>query len=511
MSTGSQAEFGRWRSFFWPVHRVELRKFVPLLLMFFCIAFNYNLLRSIKDTLLVTARESGAEAIPFIKVWAILPMAILFTWLFTRLNNRYSREKVFYVMMSIFLVFFFLFTFILYPAREYLHPHEFADYLQTTLPAGFKGLIALLRNWTFTLYYVMSELWSTAILTVLFWGFANEVTNVQEARRFYGILATGANISAILSGLTAVFFSGRFFIEQIPYGNAPWEQSLLFLNTILIVNGLIAIALFRWLHKHVLRPQETSSGSCPVRPRMSLRQSFSTLGKSKYLICIALIVVTYNLALNLVEVVWKGQIKELYPDSGAYNAYMGEVMTATGVIATIASILFTSNILRRFSWTGSALIPPLITFATGVLFFLVALYPNSPLSGFGILLGISPLMMGVTFGSLQNCMARASKYTLFDATKELAFIPLDPITKLKGKSAIDGVGSRVGKSGGSVIQQGLLLIFSTLSAITPFIAIVFLGICFVWIGSVVSLGKQFDILIGRKPEKRKAEALEPLS
>ena len=507
MSTSPQAEFGTWRGFFWPIHRSELKKFVPLLAMFFCIAFNYNLLRSIKDTLLVTAPESGAEAIPFIKVWAILPMAILFTWLFTRLNNRYSREKVFYLMMSIFLVFFFLFTFILYPAREYLHPHEFADYLQSILPVGFKGLIALLRNWTFTVYYVMSELWSTAILTVLFWGFANEVTNVQEARRFYGILATGANVSAVLSGLTAVFFSGRFFIEQLPYGKLPWEQSLFFLNLILIANGLIAIALFRWLHKHVLRPEESSTGSCPVRPRMTLRQSFSTLAKNKYLICIALIVVGYNLALNLVEVVWKGQIKELYPDSGAYNAYMGEVMTATGVVATIASILLTSNILRKFSWTGSALIPPLITFATGMFFFTVVLYPHSPLSAFGALVGISPLLMSITFGSLQNCMARASKYTLFDATKELAFIPLDPLAKLKGKSAIDGVGSRLGKSGGSVIQQGLLVVFSTLSAITPFIAGAFLLICLIWIGAVVSLGKQFDILTGRKKPEPSVRAL----
>src|SRR5690606_7971395 len=128
--------------------------------------------------MVVNASKSGAEAIPFIKVWAILPAALLLTYLFTRLSNRYSREKVFYIMMGMFLSFFFLFAVILFPLQEYLHPHGFADRVQAVLPEGFKGLIAMFRNWTFTLFYVMSELWSTAIMAVLFWGFANEVTKV---------------------------------------------------------------------------------------------------------------------------------------------------------------------------------------------------------------------------------------------------------------------------------------------------------------------------------------------
>src|SRR3989344_2385518 len=146
MQVANAVDFGKWRSFFWPIHRWELKKFVPMFLMFFLISFNYNALRAYKDSMVVTATHSGAEAIPFIKVWAILPSAILLTFLFTRLANRFSREKVFYIMMTIFLSFFFLFTFVLYPLRDYLHPHELADKLQALLPAGFKGLIAIFRN-----------------------------------------------------------------------------------------------------------------------------------------------------------------------------------------------------------------------------------------------------------------------------------------------------------------------------------------------------------------------------
>ena len=62
-----------------------------------------------KDTVVVTA--SGAEVIPFIKVWVMFPMAILLTILFTKLSNRFSQERVFYIMVSGFLIVFFAFCF----------------------------------------------------------------------------------------------------------------------------------------------------------------------------------------------------------------------------------------------------------------------------------------------------------------------------------------------------------------------------------------------------------------
>lgn len=45
--------------------------------MFFCILFNYTILRDTKDVLLLTAPKSGAEVIPFIKTYCNLPAAIV--------------------------------------------------------------------------------------------------------------------------------------------------------------------------------------------------------------------------------------------------------------------------------------------------------------------------------------------------------------------------------------------------------------------------------------------------
>lgn len=494
MNEPTQTKFGKWRSFFWPIYNWELKKFLPMFFIFFLIAFNYNALRAYKDTIVVTASNSGVEAIPFIKLWAVLPSAVLFTLLFTRLSNRFSREHVFYIIMSIFLVFYFVFAFFLYPAQDVLHPNDLADRLQALLPVGFKGLIAIFRNWTFTLFYVMSELWSTTIFTVLFWGFANEVTSVSEAKRFYGILTTGGNIAGVFAGQAAIYFSGDLFFSWIPYGKTAWDHSIFLLTCAILIAGLLTMGIFRWLNVKVIRPEEKAilQNHRPPKVKMSMRENFAYLARSKYLVCIALIVLAYNVAINLVEVVWKNQMKQLYPNPNDYNTYMGQVMIIMAIVATIAGFLTTSNVIRRYSWTVSALIPTVIVMISGAAFFALVLAQQWGVHWFAGLFGATPLLLSVTLGSIQNCLSRASKYTLFDATKEIAFIPLSKESKLKGKAAIDGVGSRLGKSGGAVIHQGLIIIFSTVASSTPYVAAIFLGVILFWGFAVVALGKQFD-------------------
>ncbi len=512
MNESPSIAFGKWRSFFWPVHRWEVKKVLPMLLVFFLIAFNYNLLRAYKDTIVVTSSNSGVEAIPFIKVWAVLPSAILFTFFFTRLSNRFSREHVFYITISIFLGFFALFAFVLYPARDILHPNVFADHLQAYLPAGFKGLIAIFRNWTFTLFYVMSELWSTTIFTVLFWGFANEVTSVSEAKRFYGIVMTGGNMAGMFSGQAAIWFSGNFFYSWIPYGATAWDQSILFLTVALLTAGVLTMVIFRWLNVNVINPADNARPEHlrPAKVRMSMRENFAYLARSKYLICIAMIVLGYNLAMNLIEVVWKNQMKALYPNPSDYNTYMGEVLSMMALIATVTGLVTTTNVIRRYSWTVSAMISPIIVGISGAAFFALVLVQQSGIHWFAVVFGATPLILTVTLGSIQNCLSRAAKYTLFDATKEIAFIPLSNESKLKGKAAIDGVGSRLGKSGGAVIHQGLILIFSTVATTTPYVAVAFLGVVLLWGMAVLSLGKKFDQVTARGSEIRNDPAIKPV-
>lgn len=503
-----QDEFGIWRTYLWPIHNHELKKLVPLLLMFFLVFFDYNILRTMKDTLVVTAKGSGAEAIPFIKVWAMFPTSIFLTFIFTRLSNRFSRDLVIYIMFSGFLLFFALFTWVLYPARDILHPNASADYLQNVLPAGFKGLIAMYRNWTFTAFYVMSELWGNIVLFVLFWGFANQITRLNEAKRFYGIIGIAVNFSGIFAGEASVLLYRDTLDPLLPFGSSGWEQTMMMLVSIILIAGIATLAIFYWMNSRILsHPEDYAPGEVQVhsqkKEKLSMRESFSYLVRSKYLMSLAFIVVAYNLVINLVEVVWKHEVHALYPNPSDYNLYMNHVTIFISVVATLTALLVSGNSIRKFGWTFTAMLTPAILLITSIGFFGCFLAQEIFRDTFGLFGTITPLALAVFFGSAQNILSRAAKYSVFDATKEMAFIPLSMQEKIKGKAAIDGVGARLGKSGGSLIHQSLLLTFASFSASAPYIAVLLFGIILLWMCAVKLMGKQFAELSGT-PQKAPA-------
>ena len=505
MKERANPKFGRWRNLLWPIHRHELIKIVPMLVIFFLLSFCYNTLRILKDSLVVPQAGAGAKVIPFIKMWVMFPGSILMTYIFTRLSNRLNRETVFYCMLSIFLIFFAVFTFVLYPIHESIHLHSTADWLAERLPVGFGGMIAMVRYWIFSIFYAMSELWSNIVLFLLFWAFANEITKLEEAKRFYGILGIGTNFSGIIAGFISVQVMSLNFNPAIPYGNSAWEQQLAILIVLTLIFGVLSMLVYRWMNVKVLSNSryytpDASARDRGVKGRMSMRQNFSYLFKSPYLLKLAFIVIAYNVIIQLVEVLWKDQVQELYPDKSDYGRYMNYVMIVIGFLATFTSIFLSTNLVRKFGWTFTALITPLMLLFTSIGFFFFY-FAKDASHIFPLLGGFSPLTMVVFFGTVQNCLSRASKYTVYDTTKEMAFVPLTTECKLKGKAAIDGVCNRLGKSGGAVIHQSLLFIFVELSATFPYVACFLFTFLALWTKSVLSLGKQFNQLSQQQTEE----------
>lgn len=495
MNQSVDREFSKLRSFIWPIYRHELRMLLPMVFILFFVCFNYSILRSLKDSIVITA--SGAEVIPFIKLWVMLPAAIISTLVFTKLSNRFSQEKVFYIIISVFSCGYLLFAFVLYPLRETLHPHGLADTLQGILPAGFKGLVSMLCHWTFTLFYVLCELWTTIVMSVLFWGFANEVTKIQVARRFYSVFSIFSNLAAIAAGQAANFVSlGDEFNPSIPFGSSSWEQTMMVLVLVITVTSIAIMAMFRWMNKNVLNDpsfDEFHKSKLELKKskrKSSIKDSFSYLSNSKYLICIAVLVVAYNLTINLAEVVWKDRLRAQFKSPTEVNQFLNNLTSIMGIVSTMVSI-FMAQIIARFGWTKTALITPVMMLITCGGFFTFMIFQEH-LADYAVLMtGLTPLAIAVYFGAAQNCLSKAMKYSVFDATKEITFIPLSHESKLKGKAAIDGIGSRLGKSGGSLLHQGLLLIFGSLSSSAPYVAVIIMGSITGWIIAVKSLGRMF--------------------
>lgn len=231
------------------------------------------------------------------------------------------------------------------------------------------------------------------------------------------------------------------------------------------------------------------------------------------------------MCINIVEVSWKAKLKQAFPDPNSYSAFMGNFSSMTGTV-TFIMMLLGRTIFQKFGWRTAALVTPAVSTAkaglqragcqgrdrigqansqtclflertmqmigvTGIGFFATNIFSSrlAPVAGF---LGMTPLMLAVMLGAAQNIMSKSSKYSLFDPCKEMAYIPLDKESKTKGKAAIDVVGNPLGKSGGALIQQILIFGVGSLSAATPYLAVILSGLVFFWFKAANSLAGQFN-------------------
>ena len=164
-------------------------------------------------------------------------------------------------------------------------------------------------------------------------------------------------------------------------------------------------------------------------------------------------------------------------------------------IASLVLILFLSTPIMNRGWRFAASVTPGIALLATIIFF-ASLYFEGPLSGITGSFGFSPLAFAVFFGLLNVVFIKASKYTLFDPTKERAYIPLD-------EAAVDGVGSRIGKSLGSFVVT--IVLVPTMGSINNAKYVIFFVILIgliMWLRAVSRL----NVLFKQRTEKAEREA-----
>lgn len=509
----SEVEFTGLRATLWPIHSHELKKFLPLAFIMFCILFNYTLLRDSKDTIVVSS--AGAGAISFLKLYCVTPAAILFVLFYAKLTNILSRENVFYAIVTPFLVFFGAFAFIIYPNLAALHPSaESIAALKLSYPA-LTGFIDIYAYWAFSLFYVLAEIWGSAMIALMFWQFANHVVRMRESKRFYGLFLVIANISLIASG-QVVRFCSEDIKKYFPNQEEAWQMSLYLLMGFVVAFGLISMALYRWMHVAVLNdvryfdPKE--SGVKKKKEKPSLMESVKIIFSSPELGFIALLIMAYGVTINLVEVQWKNQLGLYFTnegglfDKGGYNAFMGNFSSLTGIFTILFGWLVGANILRRVSWFTAAIITPLAITVGGVTFFSF-IFAKEWVSFIFDAISTTPVACASFLGAGIVILSKGIKYSLFDATKEMAYIPLDDELKTKGKAAVDVIGGRAGKAGGAFVQSNLQMVLAAtvisgssnvVSVTAPYAFGVFAVICVLWLFAVRGLSTRVDAAVERR-------------
>lgn len=482
------------RRIFWPIEWFENKKFLPMAAMMFCILFNYSTLRSIKDGFVVTS--IGPEALGFLKTYVVLPSAVVAMVIYAKLCNMMSQQKVFYTIAAFFGIFLVFFAFVLYPHPDLVHPHkEIIESLAMQYP-NFKWFIRICGQWSFGVFYAIAELYGAIMLSLLFWQFANQITKTSEAKRFYSMFGLLGNFALPMTGLAlmALLSPDMTIVSE--------EHRFVPIIVVVIISNCAVMGLYWWINCNVLTdPRLYDAADSSGKPKkkkakLSLGESFKMIFTSKYLGLIAILILSYGISMVLVEGVWKAKIRELYPSKEAYTMFMGQFQAYQGITAIIF-MLIGSNILRRVSWATAALFTPVMILITGIGFFFFILFDQTIGLYFAAFFGTGPLNLAVAVGMAQNVLSKATKYSLFDSTKEMAYIPLDDEMKSKGKAAVDVVGGRFGKSGGGIIASTFFILMPdyTFTDAIPYFGAIFFIIVILWILAVRALSKEYKAAI----------------
>ena len=506
MTDNKPREFNKFQEFIFPIHKHELKKFIPMTLLMFGIVFVYHLVRSLKDVFihynanlwLGAKPEETANLISALKLWYVLPSAVITVMIFTALVNKFGVSKAFYITVSIFMFFYFAYGYLLYPNLDRLIlSSEKITQITANAPPFFRSYITCMVNWPIVLFYIMSELWGTMAISFLFWQFANRVTMKSEVKRFFGLFSLLANTGTILAGNTLMNYAKNLDVQRVRI-----------IMTGVVLTGVLILAVYTYVNRVVLKdPLLYDVSKMPAKKKknhkVSPAEGIKILVKNPYLLLVSILVLSYGITINFSEIIMVSNMKEAFTRA-QYAEMQGTLTMLTGVFSMIV-VLLSNNVLRKFSWKVGALITPLIFLVFGGIFLSTVLYKQFVSS---TIFGISATMVAVWCGVFYDSLAKGAKYSLFDATKSMVYIPLDDDERSKGQAAVEIIGGRAGKAGASLIQQVLLSFPKTLTTATgsvsgllahsPVMISAFFGTVIVWIYAVLKLSVRYEEKIKEK-------------
>lgn len=474
----------------WPIESSELSKFLPMAILMFFLLFNQNLIRSAKDSFIITT--IGSEIISFIKIWGEIPISMLFVLGYTKLCGITSTEKIFRVTLVCFLCFFYFFAFIFFPNQNLFHPSsETVKYYVDSSP-HLKWFFIMWGKWGFVLFYIVCELWPIVAFSLFFWQLANKITTPSEAKKFYVFFNLFGQSNLLISGRVIIYLTQTDNILSSFFSNIDDQNTVIIksITVLSICSGIVCFFLHKWIERnHILTQKDIvykKHGNDILT--LSVKESIKHTMKSKQLAMICILVICYGISVILIEGIWMSRTRALYPLTQDFLAYQGNVLFYTGFFTLICTFIG-GNIVNILGWFWGAILIPIVVLIAGTMFFtsvIIEEHLDFLLLG---LSNLSPLFIVVFIGGVQNVLCKGVKYSLFDATKEMLYIPLSKELKIRGKAAVDVVGMKVGKLIGSSIQAIAFIIFPTASHedIVWLLMSCFIITCLIWSYNVIKL------------------------
>ena len=269
-------------------------------------------------------------------------------------------------------------------------------------------------------FFIWASIFGVMAVTQ-FWAFATDLLNVQSGQRLFGIIAVGVSCGAWIGSR----LSSAGMQTLGPYG-------LMLASAATLVG---AIFLSKWARACV--PAGSRSAMPVAEPVIGPALDstarwlggFALIGRSRYLVCIAALVVLLNWITSTGEYVladWLVAIaRQEAPEAQAVfiGRFMGNYCSAITLVGLLIQLLLVSRIILIAGLARALMVTP-IMFLTGYL-----------------LIGIVPV-----FALVQSVLVaqRSLDYSLLNTTRSALLLPMSRAVKYQAKTTIDTFFYRLG-------------------------------------------------------------------
>jgi ATP:ADP antiporter, AAA family len=299
------------------------------------------------------------------------------------------------------------------------------------------------RNaWMLRALYVWTGLVGT-VSGLQFWLVLGEIYTITEAKRLYRLIGTGSLVGGAAGAGLARLVSSHIDASHLLVAAAA----------LLAATGSCAALLLNG-------PRGSRVARDPA-PRLTLSRALDVLEREPYVKRLAVLVVASNVALTLVDYVFKSQVARHVAASG-----LGEFF------ATFYLLLNLSALLAQVWLVGWLLRVAGLHQALWVFPALVLLGASGVVLGGGV---VAALVLKGSDGTLRPSLHRT--------TTELLFLPLPDSLRARVKPLIDVVGQRGGQAIASVFIVGELMIHRSDAVYAGAAA----ALAVVWVAAAVEL------------------------
>lgn len=436
----------------------ELKKFIRLGLIFGLIVGVYWSLRPLKDGVFI--QLVGHLKLPLAKtvsVMTLLPLVMFYT----KLLEKFSREKLLILLPSFYGICIFLFSLLLLK-------------IQTSLNATDKSasLFIPLNTAIGYFFYVFVESFGS-LLIALFWAFATDITPPQSAKRGFPLIVAIGQIGGIFL---------PYGIGGLPHrlGLSTDALSLMCFGALILLVIPVVTTFLRNTPKELLISFHTKKKE-EIKPKTGFFEGIKLLVTNRYLIGIFGAQFIYEVIVTIFDFNFKVAASSAYSGVALTN-YLSVYASTVNIVALGCLLLGISNITRFLGIAVALTIMPIIV----AISFAGFLSLNS-------LTFLFTLMVGL----------KAINYSLNNPTLKQLYIPTSQDVKFKAQGWIETFGCRLSKQAGASFNMSLAPLQATFGELTgkSYYLMLSSTICFpllvVWFLIALFLGRSFRKAIQR--------------